>query len=273
MITTAMSTPPGRCYYGRPYRSQIKSDRPGKIPDGLSDHSHGVVSAALPIAGGGLTWTALEATVSAQIDVFEAMSTARSIRRFTAAPVDPDLVDQVLWAGTRASNPNNTQAWDFVVVTAPEVRRTLGDAFARSIGATSSGSGDAPGPAHLPEDPSKRRTTVEAMDLLGNFHAVPVIIFVCVANVYPAGNPVLEWAYSAMHCAAQNMLVAARALGLGAAFTTFHRQAEPEIRDVLAIPDDRIIGVTMPMGWPAGPFGAVRRRPMSEVVHRDTWTS
>jgi nitroreductase len=47
--------------------------------------------------------------------------------------------------------------------------------------------------------------------------------------------------------------------------------AETEIREILRIPDDRLLGVTMPLGWPARPFGPVTRRPVSEVIHYDTW--
>jgi hypothetical protein len=47
--------------------------------------------------------------------------------------------------------------------------------------------------------------------------------------------------------------------------------AETEIREILRIPDDRLLRVTMPLGWPARPFGPVTRRPVSEVIHYDTW--
>jgi len=67
------------------------------------------------------------------------------------------------------------------------------------------------------------------------------------------------------------MLVAGRALGLGAAFTTIHRFAKPDVRDILAIPDDRFIAVTIPLGWPARPFGPLTRRPIEDVLHYDRW--
>jgi nitroreductase len=74
-----------------------------------------------------------------------------------------------------------------------------------------------------------------------------------------------------MYSAAQNLLVAARALGLGAAFTMLHSLAEPAIRQLLAIPDEITIGVTMPVGRPAQPFRPIARKPVAEVVHRDRW--
>jgi nitroreductase len=197
-------------------------------------------------------------------DVLEVLSTARSMRWLRPDPVEPELIERVVWAGTRASSPNNTQAWDFVVVTSPEVKAGIQEAM---LGKT----GISPDAVPLPEDPVQRRTAQGAMNLLRTMGSVPALIFVCGTNSYPDGAPAIEFAYSAMFAAAQNMLVAARALGLGAAFTTFHRSAEPQIRKLLGIPDDRIIGVTLPLGWPARPFGPVTRRPVSEVIHHDGW--
>jgi nitroreductase len=71
--------------------------------------------------------------------------------------------------------------------------------------------------------------------------------------------------------ATQNLLVAARALGLGTTLTTFHMTAEAEVREVLGIPAEVQIGAMIPVGWPAVPFGPVRRKPVSAVIHRDRW--
>jgi len=202
--------------------------------------------------------------------VFELMGSARSMRWLKEDPVDPGLVERVVWAGTRASSPGNSQGWDFLVVTSPIVKRRLQQAIAGRW--PMAGGGDAASSAmKLPTDPTDRRTLLGAQNVVATMHVAPVIIFVCGANVYPKNAPRIEWAYSAVYAAAQNMLVAARALGLGAAFTTFHVMAEPEVREILEIPDDRFLGVMMPLGWPARAFGPVTRRPLSEVLHHDRW--
>jgi nitroreductase len=195
--------------------------------------------------------------------VLDVLGSARSMRWLTDEPVDPDLVERIIWAGTRASSPGNSQAWDFVVVsssgTKERLQRAIADAWPR------------PKSRRLPEDPTDRRTFLGAENVVDNLHRAPVIIIVCGANVYPPGNPRVEWTHSAVYAAAQNMLVAARALGMGAAFTTFHTLAEAEVRKILQIPEDRFVGVTMPLGWPARPFGPVTRRPVAEVIHREVW--
>jgi nitroreductase len=197
------------------------------------------------------------------MDVFEAMGTARAVRRFRPDPVPDELVERVLWAATRASSPNNNQCWDFVVVTSSEQRRRLGDAvapFAEVVSKISE-----------PEDPSERRTLHGARDLALHLGEVPVIVVVCGQNVYPLHRPMEHFMWSAVYAASQNLIVAARALGLGAAFTTFHATAPEAFREILAIPEDRHLGVTIPLGWPAQPVGPVTRRPLEQVVHRDRW--
>ncbi len=202
--------------------------------------------------------------------VIEAMGTARSMRWLKPDPVDPDLVTRVIWAGTRASSPNNVQPWEFVVVTSAQAKRRIHEALLAGFGPIASALPDDQDP-RLPSDPSERRTYQGARNLMANLPSVPVIVLVGAWNIYPADEPVAEMAYSAIFAAAQNMLVAARSLGLGAAFTTFHRAAEAQIRSFLNLPPDLILGVTMPLGWPDRPFGPVQRRPVEEVIHYECW--
>jgi nitroreductase len=197
------------------------------------------------------------------MDVFEAMGTARAMRFFQPDPVPAELLEKVLWAATRASSPNNTQGWDFVVVRDVDQRTRLGEALTHFVGVVES--------MPDPGNDTDRRTLAGAKNLAATFPTIPVIILVCGVNIYPAQAPRENFMYSAMYAAAQNLVVAARALGLGAAFTTLHGVAEPKFREILGIPDDRTIGVTIPLGWPAGPVGPVTRKPLDEVVHYDHW--
>jgi nitroreductase len=69
----------------------------------------------------------------------------------------------------------------------------------------------------------------------------------------------------------QNLLLAARALGLGAAPTTLAMSDREAFRSVLGLPDNVEAFCLIPVGWPLGRFGPVTRRPISEIVHRDRW--
>ena len=69
----------------------------------------------------------------------------------------------------------------------------------------------------------------------------------------------------------QNLLIAARAHGLAANISTWHLFAEREFKAVLAVPKRVTIYALVPVGWPAGRFGPVRRRPAADVTHWDRW--
>jgi nitroreductase len=197
------------------------------------------------------------------MDVFEAMASARTMRWLKADPVPDEFVDKLIWAATRASNPNNVQAWDFVVVRDPDVKATLAKALA-------------PGAEYVksfpdPGDSSGRQTLRGALNLIEGFADIPAVIFVCGRNIFPPEAPAESMMYSAMYSAAQNIIVAGRALGIGCAYTTMHVHNEPAVREILGLPSNRHIGVTMPVGFPQRPFTAVNRRPVSEVIHHDGW--
>ncbi len=93
----------------------------------------------------------------------------------------------------------------------------------------------------------------------------------CGRNSYPPQSPNLQFVWPALYPAAQNLIVAARALGLGTTFTTFHMIAEPTVREVLRLPDDVLIGATLAIGYPDRPFGALARKPIDEVMHWESW--
>lgn len=198
------------------------------------------------------------------LGLLEAMGLARSIRQFRSDPVPDDLLEKVLWAATRASSPVNSQCWDFVVVRDVHQRELLAKClhdFSERVDRLL---------AMEPDDPLAS-TVAAAKRLAENFADIPVLVIVVGTLVYPPHKPQPKYTYSAVYAAAQNLLVAATGLGLGAAFTTMHELDEPRFREILDIPPDRLVGVTIPLGWPAQGPGPVRRRPVQEFVHLDRW--
>jgi nitroreductase len=200
------------------------------------------------------------------VDVFEAIGSAVSMRWLKPDPVPDELVDKLIWAATRASNPGNVQPWDFVVVRDEATRREVAQIIISSLGGIRRRAG---GPR--PDDPVQHRMIEGVGYLVEHLEDAPVLIFVCGNNVYPPGAPQEHMMYSAVFGAAQNLMVAARALGLGAAYTTFHLAKEAEIKARLSIPPETRICVTIPVGWPGRRFGDLTRKPLEEVVHYDHW--
>jgi nitroreductase len=200
------------------------------------------------------------------MDTLEAMNTCVAMRYLKPDPIPEELLRQVLHAATRASSPGNSQAWEFVVLRDPAKKKRIGDAIAAAmrprLAQMSAGEGD----------PVRQRMLRGLRHLLESFASVPAFVFVCGRNVYPTPEqPIEQFLWSALYPAAQNLIVAARALGLGTTFTTLHGLAEPVVRETLAIPDEVRIGVMIPIGFPERGFGPVRRKPLDEVVHWETW--
>lgn len=175
------------------------------------------------------------------VDALEAIGSARAMRYLCPDPIPDEAVERLLWAATRASSAHNSQPWEFVVLRDERVRAEFGALIRAAAQARDP----------LPPQPatrSDRLIDAGVRNLFSTLGQAPAIILVCGANVYPPGAPDQRFLYSAMYSAAQNLLVAARALGLGAAFTMLHTLAEPAIRQLLAIPDEITIAVTMPVG-------------------------
>ena len=198
------------------------------------------------------------------MDVFEAMETARAIRYLKPDPVAPELLEKLVWAATRASSPGNSQQWAFVVVTDADKKAAIGGAVADAV----SGTLREPGPD---ADRSVRLMLRGAKALADGLATAPALILVCGRMTYPPGNPDELMVWSACYPAAQNLIVAARALGLGATFTTFQRRAESVVRGTLGIPDDVRMAALIPVGWPDRPHGPVNRKPVDEVIHWQGW--
>jgi nitroreductase len=198
------------------------------------------------------------------VDALEAISTARSMRWLKPDPIGDELVEQVLYAATCAPSPHNCQPWRFVVIRDASTRTRYGRAVA--AGARSSRLVD-----RISEHDSDRRRVDGVGHLVASLSEAPVIIVACGTNIFPPKEPDEYFMYTSVHTACQNLVVAARALGLGAAFTMLNRLAEPELREIIRLPDEYALIATIPLGWPGRPFGKVARRPLAEVTHYDRW--
>lgn len=189
------------------------------------------------------------------------------MRHLRPDPIPEQTIRDLLEAATCAPSPGNTQGWDFVVVREEGMRRTLAATLRDGVKPLLP-----PVPAVTDGgDAARRRLLASAHHLLDTALDVPVWILVCGRPVYPASAPSADWIGAAVYPAAQNLLLAARGLGLGATFTTWHMPSEAAVRTLLGLPQDAHIAVTIPVGWPDRPFGPVKRKPLQEVVHWDRW--
>lgn len=204
------------------------------------------------------------------VGLLEGMATTRSIRRYRDEPVPTEALRDMLFAASRAPSGSNRQLFRFIVLTdgpvAEQAKALIGRAARqmwagkRSDEGYDSGSGIDPGSA-------KARMARTMEHFVDNIDRVPALILPCLirhrdpmptegASVYPA---------------CQNLLLAARGLGYGGVLTIWHALVEPELRELLEIPDNVGIAATITLGRPEGNHGPVRRVPLGNLVYDGKW--
>jgi nitroreductase len=202
----------------------------------------------------------------ASSDVWEVMSTARTIRRFTDEPVDDAVLARCLRAATWAPSGANAQAWRFVVLRSPEQRAVVADAASQALTVIEEAYGMTRPAA---DDESRRardnRATYELHDRAGEFTSV----LFAQQRLRLASDALLG---GSIFPAMQNFLLAARAQGLGACLTSWASyEGEVLLRRAIGVPDDWMLAGHVVVGWPKGRHGPVRRRPWQTAVNADRW--
>ena len=201
-------------------------------------------------------------------DLFEIMQTTRAMRRLRPDPVPDALIRKILEAGVCAANGGNTQRWRFLVVKDPAIKQAVQAwykrAFDEVIGPRYLNS--APPPGVTRERYLRQHAAVEY--LTEHFHEAPVWIVACLEE---GGAAPTRWAGASIYPAVQNMLLAARALGLGATLTTRHLRYEKEAEAALGLPEGVHSYAILPIGYPMGRFGPVGRTALADVVYEERW--
>jgi nitroreductase len=204
------------------------------------------------------------AALGEDVSLLEGMRTARAIRRFLLDPVPSALIRKVCEAGTFAPSGGNRQPWIFVAVTEPERRAFIAERYRRAFDTYIA---PARAAAAAPDYPAHKRRNVEsAAHLAEHLHEVPVHLIV--AGWTRRG----EQQTQALYPAIQNVLLACRAVGLGACLTNLHLAFREEIDASIALPPDRPSCALLPIGWPAIPYKRPVRRSVDECLFFDRYT-
>ena len=167
------------------------------------------------------------------MDVLEAIKKRRSIRQFTEQPIERELLEQILDAARWAPTAGNQQRWRFIVVTGPTVKEMV-----RKV---------SPG-----------------------IFATPAAFIVICAEKVPGASDWDEWTYLAdCAVAAQNIMLAAHALGLGSCVAISYARAA--VQEILDIPDQVKPELVITLGYPAEDPSPPPRLPLSQIVFADKY--
>ncbi len=192
----------------------------------------------------------------------EAIFTLRAIRRLKPDPIADEQLHTILEAAIRAPNGGNNQPWHFVVVKDAELRKRLGELYHEAWWAKRRDAGVF-GPEDVPPGDGISQSAMRLADEIGN---APVLVLLCATSRGP--GPMASVIPSV-----QNLLLAARALGIGGTITTLHPQVEERVHQLFGLPDTAQVVYCIPLGYPGGHFGLTQRKPLSEVCSYDRWGS
>ena len=197
------------------------------------------------------------------MELFEAMHTQRAIRRYKPDSIPTKLIHKILDAAIRAPSGSNLQPWNFLVISDNSTKKSIGELYKKSWDITF-GSGKRPS-GHL-----KSSVRISAQYLAEHMEEAPIMILACIQTNGSPGNTIRG---SSIYPAVQNLMLAARALGIGSVITTLHTRYEREIKELLEIPDDVETVALIPLGYPTKEehFGKNKRTPVELVTFNGRW--
>lgn len=197
------------------------------------------------------------------MEFWDVVSTQKAMRRLHPDDVPDDQLWRILEAAILGPSGGNRQPWNFMVIRDAEKKRKIGEwyleAWEKSYG---------PARDAMLADPQQARMFRSADHLARNLAACPVLIVATVRKAQFAVGPTLG---ASIYPAVQNLMLAARELGLGTTLTTLHKLHEDDVKKLLGIPDDVETMALIPVGRPKGKFGTPKRLPAERVVYWETW--
>jgi len=234
-------------------------------------------------------------------DVFEILHTCRAMRRLKPDPVPEDVLVRLVDAAIHAPSSSNAQNWRFVIVRDREQKQRIADLWRRGAAWYRDTIGAAP-PRAGEDSAQLLRSQAASQYMLDHIEDMPAIVFIGVkkdaavakalasANTITAairhlgiggtarlltgaGNATATGIHATAYPAAQNLLLAARALGLGAVLTTPHLFHPGQYEKVLGLPSDVTLTCVIPVGYPMGKFGPVRRSDPRTMIHWDRYSA
>jgi nitroreductase len=197
----------------------------------------------------------------------EAMATQRTIRRLLPDPVDDETVRRLLELAVRAPSGGDLQNWEFVVVRDPDVKHQLArlnrqswSVFKRMYALRGR------------RDERVRKGLAASQWLADHYEETPVVVVACLRGPRPWFPPFLTASYyGSIFPAVQNLLLAARAMGLGASLSTLSVWSTVLARRTLGLPWKVNPIAAVPLGWPRGSYGPTTRRPVEDLAHLDRY--
>ena len=203
--------------------------------------------------------------------LFDAMYHCRAMRKLDTKAVPEAHLMKLVDAANQAPSGSNMQSGRWMIVRDPAVKEALAELNRAGVEAYIGPMIDNPG--SLPHQDQEKRTRMMHSVLwqMEHLHELPALIIACMDFGVKADAAMMARGGGSIWPGIQNLLLAARALGLGAAPTTLALQDQAAVAKVLNLPETMGAFCLIPVGYPLGKFGPVTRKPLSEILRFDQW--
>ena len=206
------------------------------------------------------------------MDIFDVMYNCRSMRRLDKKPVPAELLGRLVDAANQAPSGSNMQTARWIVITDDKVKKGLADLNRKGV-ESYIGPQKSRLDAVAHQSKEKRSRMLDAVIWqTEHMHEMPAIIMACIDFGSPADAAKRAHGGGSIWPGVQNLLLAARALGLGATPTTLALGDHQAISEVLNLPDTMAVYCLIPVGYPLGRFGPVSRKPVEEIMRWNQWS-
>jgi len=195
------------------------------------------------------------------------------MRRLKPDPVEPEKVHTILEAAGKAPSGGNSQPWEFILITDPSIKKKLRDLVVQGLETYAKSN------LRIRKDSISDflSPTNPVASMAQDTDKVPILILACL-NTKRAKRLTDEWAWleeqanwASVYPAIQNLLLAARALGLGTALSIFPLFRVGELKQLLQLPEYVKPGILIYVGYPHSRFSEPKRLPIENFIHENTW--
>lgn len=205
------------------------------------------------------------------MSLFDTIYQCRAMRKLDTKPIPQELLVKLVDAANQAPSGSNMQSGRWMIVQDPDVKAEL--AKLNRAGVNDYIGPMIENPGSLPHQDQEKRTRMMKSVLwqMEHLHEIPALIIACMEFGVKADAAMMARGGGSIWPGIQNLLLAARALGLGAAPTTLALQDQAAVAKVLNLPETMGAFCLIPVGYPLGKFGPVTRKPLSEILRFDQW--
>ena len=207
-----------------------------------------------------------------QMGLFDTMYNCRAMRRLDTREVPETSLRDLISAANQAPSGSNTQGARWIVVRDPETKEQLADWNRQGVDTYLAPLIDNPGSLSHQSGDKRKRMVDAVVWQRDHMHEIPALIIACMDFGAPATNDMIARGNGSIWPGIQNLLLAARALKLGAAPTTLALTDREAVAKTLNLPDSMAAYALVPVGYPLGKFGPVSRKPLEEILRFDKWS-